>query len=302
MLKKLQASFPTAIATDNPYNFSIQDYYWFKEDGQTVTWLGIPKTDITNDQLKLLSTLFELLEPDNSYNFGATAKEWYSFLFQNEKMPAVLNPVRFIQLTIENSDHFAKDTEAAIREFFHDARAFFWLNKTQAVIVEEKTEVSYEESELQSISSTLENDFYFRSFFYIGKFRSNHELLRDSFFHEQEIFREIKRYHYPERVYSFEKAIPTLVTTNIPKGAKLLLQHDIGNILKEDPELMRTLEVFLENNSNVSLAAKNLYIHRNTLQYRLDKFAESTGINLKSFDHAFTVYLACKMVSATDLS
>ena len=54
-----------------------------------------------------------------------------------------------------------------------------------------------------------------------------------------------------------------------------------------------TIKVFLENNLNASLTAKKLYIHRNTLQYRIDKFIDKTGIQLKDFYGAFTVFLAC---------
>lgn len=300
MIKKLQSYFPTSITTDNPYSFSLEKYYWFKENEPALEWIGIPKPDLNEDQLHLLSTLFELLEPDQSSYLGASAKEWSSFLFKNGEAPVMSSPIRFIQLHIENADEFSSDTEAAIRDFFHGTRAFFWLDKTHAIIVEEKSEVFFEESEFQSISTTLENDFYFRPFFYIGKFRSTHENLRDFFFREQEVFREAKKYLYQDRVISFEKALPTLIATKIPEGVKSLLENDIGSTLKEDTDLLRTLEVYLESNSNVSLAAKNLYIHRNTLQYRLDKFSESTGINLKSFDHAFTVYLACKLSGAGD--
>jgi DNA-binding PucR family transcriptional regulator len=43
---------------------------------------------------------------------------------------------------------------------------------------------------------------------------------------------------------------------------------------------------------NVSLAAKKLYLHRNTLQYRVDKFIEKTGIDIKHFGNAVSIYLA----------
>jgi DNA-binding PucR family transcriptional regulator len=54
-----------------------------------------------------------------------------------------------------------------------------------------------------------------------------------------------------------------------------------------------SIKVFLENNLNASLTAKKLYIHRNTLQYRIDKFIDKTGIQLKDFYGAYTVFLAC---------
>lgn len=51
-------------------------------------------------------------------------------------------------------------------------------------------------------------------------------------------------------------------------------------------ELYQTLEVFFAENLNMSEAAKKLYIHRNTLQYRLDKIKLQTGLDVKTFTDA----------------
>ena len=45
---------------------------------------------------------------------------------------------------------------------------------------------------------------------------------------------------------------------------------------------------------NMSKAAKKLYIHRNTLIYRLQKIETITGLNIKSFDHCLLLYLVLK--------
>lgn len=50
----------------------------------------------------------------------------------------------------------------------------------------------------------------------------------------------------------------------------------------EDESLMHTVDVFIENGLNVSLTSRKLYMHRNTLQYRLNSIYKITGINLKS--------------------
>ena len=46
-------------------------------------------------------------------------------------------------------------------------------------------------------------------------------------------------------------------------------------------QLMRTLNIFLENNGNMLRTAENLFVHRNTLQYRLNKIAHITGKELE---------------------
>ncbi len=53
-----------------------------------------------------------------------------------------------------------------------------------------------------------------------------------------------------------------------------------------DEEMFATADTFFENNLNVSETARQLYIHRNTLVYRLDKLQKLTGLDLRSFDDA----------------
>jgi DNA-binding PucR family transcriptional regulator len=80
---------------------------------------------------------------------------------------------------------------------------------------------------------------------------------------------------------------------NLPKELSEKLFLELEDVFQEDPEMFVTIRTFLENNLNASVTAKKLYIHRNTLQYRVDKFTEKTGIGLKDFYGAFTVFLAC---------
>lgn len=53
-----------------------------------------------------------------------------------------------------------------------------------------------------------------------------------------------------------------------------------------DAELMRTAECFIECSLNISAAARELYMHRNTMMYRLDKIKRSTGLDIRSFADA----------------
>ena len=59
-----------------------------------------------------------------------------------------------------------------------------------------------------------------------------------------------------------------------------------------DNETMHTIQKFFENNLNVSETARQLYIHRNTLVYRLEKIKRLTGLELTNFDDAVTFKVA----------
>lgn len=55
-----------------------------------------------------------------------------------------------------------------------------------------------------------------------------------------------------------------------------------------DEEMIGTAEEFLENSLNLSETSRNLYMHRNTLMYRLDKIERLTGLNIRKFSDAVT--------------
>ena len=64
-----------------------------------------------------------------------------------------------------------------------------------------------------------------------------------------------------------------------------------------DEETLMTINKFFENSLNVSETSRQLYIHRNTLVYRLDKLQKSTGLDIRVFDDALTFKIAMMVVS-----
>lgn len=74
--------------------------------------------------------------------------------------------------------------------------------------------------------------------------------------------------------------------------------HDLTDAMKnhflrkfyKDQVMLETLRVYLDSNLNMVLAAKKLYIHRNTLIQRLEKFHQITGFDVRVFKDAFIVY------------
>lgn len=55
-------------------------------------------------------------------------------------------------------------------------------------------------------------------------------------------------------------------------------------------DMKQTIKVYLESNQNMSEAAKKLYIHRNTLIQRIDKFITVTGFDIKKFVEGYVIY------------
>lgn len=75
---------------------------------------------------------------------------------------------------------------------------------------------------------------------------------------------------------------------------RLFIKEIFGDISIEDMdrETITTINKFFENSLNVSETSRQLYIHRNTLVYRLDKIQKTTGLDLRVFEDAITFKIA----------
>ena len=79
----------------------------------------------------------------------------------------------------------------------------------------------------------------------------------------------------------------------------MFMNEIFGNNLpdKLDEETLITIQKFFENSLNVSETARQLYIHRNTLVYRIEKLEKETGLDIRNFDDALTFKIALMVVS-----
>lgn len=79
---------------------------------------------------------------------------------------------------------------------------------------------------------------------------------------------------------------------------KMFIKEIFDNKSPDDfeEEILTTINKFFENSLNVSETSRQLYIHRNTLVYRLDKLQKSTGLDLRVFEDAITFKIALMVV------
>ena len=65
----------------------------------------------------------------------------------------------------------------------------------------------------------------------------------------------------------------------------------------DDEEAMSTISKFFENNLNISETARQLYVHRNTLVYRLERIEKAIGLDIRTFDDAMIFKIATMVLS-----
>lgn len=81
---------------------------------------------------------------------------------------------------------------------------------------------------------------------------------------------------------------------------KMFIQEIFGDRIPdilEDEEAMTTINKFFENNLNISETARQLYVHRNTLVYRLERIEKAIGLDIRTFDDAMTFRIAVMVIA-----
>ena len=103
-----------------------------------------------------------------------------------------------------------------------------------------------------------------------------------------------------KRVISYnELGIGRLIYQLPPSLCRMFIQEifEAGEMVEFDQEILTTINTFFDNNLNVSETARQLFVHRNTLVYRIEKLQKSTGLDIRTFDDAMTLKIAL-MVNA----
>ncbi len=146
-----------------------------------------------------------------------------------------------------------------------------------------------------SIADTISSEFYIHVVIGIGTTVSNLKDLAHSFKEAQTALEVGKVFDTEKTIVSYDnlgiaRLIYQLPTTLCETYLKEVFK--LGSIESLDGETLFTIQRFFENNLNVSETSRKLFVHRNTLVYRLEKIKKITGLDLREFDHAIIFKIA----------
>ena len=121
-------------------------------------------------------------------------------------------------------------------------------------------------------------------------------------YQEAKMALEVARVFYAERdTISYGKLGIGRLIYQLPMTlCEMFIKEVFGNELPEvleDEEAMSTISKFFENNLNISETARQLYVHRNTLVYRLERIEKSVGLDIRKFDDAMTFRIAVMVLA-----
>ena len=114
-----------------------------------------------------------------------------------------------------------------------------------------------------------------------------------------------RRSHPEQTMLSFsEHRLPVLLAPLADSWQGDQLAQAMATLVSADKsgQLVKTLEAYFQANGNANDCAKALYIHRNTLRYRLDRISEVTGISTQDFTGLTELYIASQLRKLNELT
>lgn len=147
----------------------------------------------------------------------------------------------------------------------------------------------------QSISDTFGTEFYTKVSIGIGTAVESIKDLARSYKEAQVAIEVGKVFDTEKNIVSYENLGIGRLIYQLPTTLCEMFLSEVfkkGSIETLDRETLLTIQCFFENNLNVSETSRKLFVHRNTLVYRLEKVRKLTGLDLREFDHAITFKVA----------
>ncbi|AVQ98569.1 hypothetical protein OBCHQ24_05950 [Oceanobacillus iheyensis] len=291
MLEQLQNIFPSIIFHQNlnKKEANEENYRWFRFEQDQV--IGILKEELSGRDLTLLSAF---LTPYQA-SFPALTeaeKKWRNIIETDDASGNVTAcPFRFVYFSIREDQMDPQSFKESLYEFFSSPVPILWENEQEGIIIEEKAENDDESISYEQIIDVLMSDLYVNIHFFAGPYTQQ---LTNTGEHYSSILSSARTaFTYSDKsVLSFSESIPFLLVDQTNESFRKELSNAILQEFSDDEDILQTIETFIQCNLNVSVAAKTLYMHRNSLQYRLDKFIEKTGIDIRDFREAMAVYIA----------
>lgn len=174
----------------------------------------------------------------------------------------------------------------------------FNISENEIVIVKEvKEDINNKDLEklARSIVDTLNGEFYTKVVVGIGKAVVGIKEITRSFREAQSAIEIGKVFDTEKPIVSYDNlGIARLIYQLPPTLCEMYLREIFkrGSIDSLEYETLFTIQRFFENNLNVSETARNLFVHRNTLVYRLEKIKKITGLDLREFEQAMVFKVA----------
>ena len=201
---------------------------------------------------------------------------------------------------IRQVDHSDVATVDVLTGMFPDKMQDFVLsiNETDVAIIKQISgTVTAEDMEkiAVNVEDTLKNELRIKTIIGIGTVAEHLRELADSYKEAQTAIEVGKVFDTEKSVMHYENLGIGRLIYQLPTTLCEIFLREVfkkNSLDSLDQETLFTINKFFENSLNVSETSRKLFVHRNTLVYRLEKIRKLTGLDLRQFDHAIVFRVA----------
>ncbi|MBQ8621844.1 MAG: helix-turn-helix domain-containing protein [Oscillospiraceae bacterium] len=172
------------------------------------------------------------------------------------------------------------------------------VNETDIAVIKQITANTTEEDLdklARQMEDTLKNELFIKTVIGIGTVAEHLRSLADSYKEAQTAIDVGKVFDTEKSIINYENLGIGRLIYQLPTTLCEIFLSEVfkkNSIDSLDQETLFTINKFFENNLNVSETSRKLFVHRNTLVYRLEKIKKLTGLDLRQFDHAIVFKVA----------
>ena len=204
-------------------------------------------------------------------------------------------------MLIRQIDKSDVSTVEVVQNLFPDRQKDFVLslNETDIVVIKELTPDTDPDKTLTALAATIEStissELLIKTVIGIGTVLEHLWELADSYKEAQTAIDVGKVFDTEKTIINYENLGIGRLIYQLPTTLCEIFLSEVfkkNSIDSLDQETLFTINKFFENNLNVSETARKLFVHRNTLVYRLEKIKKLTGLDLREFDDAITFKVA----------
>jgi len=241
-------------------------------------WLHVDKSQLTERELLLLTLLGQDGERDK-----ASDNPWQDFLTGKSSQRPKKTYASYQFLYLEHSQALTVELLALLDQLLVGRAALIPLGATRTALLLSQRQDKDTPSLLQELLVAIESDFDLRLSLFLGNSwtRLDSESLRQLFQAENALFSDYLVGHFLGKMQSFPKMLLWALSNGYETT---IFKQQLKRYFALQDDLPDIVTALWASQGNQVQAAQKLYLHRNSLNYKLDKFYSLSGLNLKKLD------------------
>ncbi|SDQ36687.1 PucR C-terminal helix-turn-helix domain-containing protein [Streptococcus equinus] len=275
----LESLFPEAVGAEKVEH--ADDWVAVEENGQT---FYLPLASLSEREKALLT-----LKNDGVLDASITDNPWYRYLVQNDTSAS--QGYKCLQIIyIDHKELLPEELFEFFETLLPNMLAHVVISKNRTLLILNQEETLEAQDLVKDVLPTLESDFGLKLTVFFGNIWNKLQADELPLYYQEEsrLFANAGDYLGNERTVAFSEMLLLAYAHQLDLPA---IKHKILQAIDDNKDTRMIITTMWQEQGNLAKTAQSLYIHRNSLHYKLEKFRLASGLNLKNLNDLAFVYL-----------